>query len=164
MNYQARSPASEVTAADTAERRDLYDRRRHNWRTLTYCGFQGRGRRRNTRRCHSNYYLDRYGPGLVFTGILVLVLSSLDALFTLVLLDNGAYEANYFMALLIEAGDEWFVAVKLTITAFGTIFLLMHAHFHVWRIITVKRLLQFVVTLYVLVIGYQLVLLTVATA
>ena len=80
------------------ERREGHDRRRHTWRTLTYCGLQGRGRRHQVRRQHHSYYLDHYDDKLVFTGVLILLLSCVDALLTLTLLDRGAYEANYLMA------------------------------------------------------------------
>lgn len=161
MSYQDNSSATEMTAAAIARRRETHDRRLHSWRTLTYCGFEGRGRRRHARRKDCNYYLDWYGPRLVFTGIAVLVMSCLDALFTLMLLDRGADEANYFMARLQETSDELFVAVKLAVTAFGIIFLLMYAHFKIWRIISGKRLLQTIVAIYGLLIGYELILLAV---
>ena len=63
------------------------------------------------------------------------------------------------MARLIEVDDGLFVAVKLAVTAVGIIFLLMHAHFFIWRVISIKGLLQAIVSLYGLVIGYQLILL-----
>ena len=116
---------------------------------------------RHARRNDLNCYLDWYDPRLVFTGIAVLVMSCMDALFTLMLLDRGAYEANYFMARLMETSDELFVAVKLALTACGIVFLLMHARFQIWRITSGKRLLQFVVTVYGLLIGYELILLAV---
>lgn len=161
MSYQDHSPATEVATTAIVERREMHYRRLHSWRTLIYCGFHGRGRRRHARRDDYNYYLDWYEPRLVFTGIVVLVMSSLDALFSLMLLDMGAYEANYFMARLMETSDELFVAVKLAVTAFGTIILLMHSHFQVLRIISGKQLLQTAVTVYGLLIGYELILLTV---
>jgi hypothetical protein len=139
----------------------MHDRRLHSWRTLTYCGFQGRGRRRHARRNDCNYYLDWYDPRLVFTGIAILLMSYLDALFTLTLLDRGAYEANYFMARLMETSDELFIGVKLAVTAFGIVVLLMYSHFQIWRIISGKRLLQTVVTVYGLLISYELILLAV---
>jgi len=161
MSYQDHSPATEVAATAIAERREMHDRRIHSWRTLTYCGFQGRGCRRHARRNEYNYYLDWYDPRLVFTGIAVLVMSYLDALFTLTLIDRGAYEANYFMARLMETSDELFVVVKQAVTASGIIFLLMHAHFQILRIISGKRVLQIIVTVYGLLIGYELILLAV---
>ena len=163
MSYLDRSTATEVTATAIADRREMFDRRVHSWRTLTYCGLKGRGRRRYARRDDFNYYLDWYDPRLVFTGIAILVMSCLDAAFTLTLLDKGAYEANYFMARLMSASDELFVSVKLACTAFGIIFLMMHAHFQIWRITSGKRLLQTAVAMYGLLIGYELVLLA-ATA
>ncbi|MBT8127076.1 MAG: hypothetical protein KJP15_06320 [Gammaproteobacteria bacterium] len=161
MSYQNHNPATDVTTTALAERRVMHDRRLHSWCTLTYCGFQRRGRRRLARRNDCNYYLDWYDPRLVFTGIAVLLMSWLDALFTLTLLDRGAYEANYFMARLMETSDELFIAVKLAFTAFGIVILLMYSHFQIWRIISGKQLLQTVVTVYGLLISYELVLLTV---
>jgi hypothetical protein len=159
MNHQEHRPAIGEAATTIAERRETDDRRRHSWRTVSYCGFHARGRRRHARRSGHNYYLDWYDPKLVFTGIAVLLMSCLDALFTLTLLSKGANEANYFMARLLEAGDELFVAVKLAVTAFGIVFLMMHSHFQVLRITSGKRLLQFVVTVYGLLICYELILL-----
>ena len=161
MSFQDHSPAAEMNATAIGERRDTHDRRLYNWRTLTYCGFEGRGRRRHARRKDCNYYLDWYAPGLVYTGIAVLVMSCLDALFTLMLLDRGADEANYFMARLLETSDELFVVVKLAVTAFGIIYLLMRAHFQILRTISGKRLLQMVAAMYGLLIGYELILLAV---
>lgn len=160
MSYQDHSPATEMTATGIAERRERHDRRRHNWRTVTYCGFEGRGRRRCARRDDYDYYLDWYDPKLVFTGIAILVMSYLDAVFSLMLLDRGAEEANFFMARLMDTSDELFIAVKQAVTALAIIFLLMHAHFRILRIISGKHLLQAVVVLYGILIGYEMILLT----
>jgi hypothetical protein len=161
MSHQEHKPAIDGAATAIAERREKHDRRRHSWRTVTYCGLYGRGRRRQPRRSGHNYYLDWYDPKLVFTGIAVLLMSCLDALFTLTLLSKGAHEANYFMARLLETSDGLFVAVKLAVTAFGIVFLLMHAHFQVLRITSGKRLLQLTVLVYGLLISYELILLAV---
>ena len=118
-----------------------------------------RGRRRQARREGHNYYLDWYDPALVFTGLAVLLMSSLDALFTLTLLSKGAYEANYFMAQLLELSIEVFVWSKVAITVAGVMFLLMHANFQVLGITSGKRMLQFMVPVYGLLIVYELVLL-----
>lgn len=141
------------------ERREGTDRRHHTWRTLTYCGLRGRGRRRHARRRDHSYYLDRYDHRLVLTGLLVLLLSCADALFTLTLLNKGAYEANYLMAQLLAIGDKPFVITKVTITAAGVLFLLMHAHFRILRITSGKRMLQFLAGVYSLLIAWELLLL-----
>ena len=161
MSYQDHISASELRATAIAERRERHDRRRHSWRTITYCGFEGRGRRRSARRNDCDYYLDWYDPKLVFTGIAVMVMSYLDALFSLMLLDRGAEEANFFMARLMQTSDELFIAIKLAVTALAIIFLLMHAHFRILRIISGKQLLQATVILYGMLIGYELILLSI---
>jgi len=155
MNQQPQA----ITGNQASDRRVAVDRRQHSWRTVTYCGLRGRGRRRSTRRDRHSYYLDWYEPGLVFTGLGVLLLSCLDALLTLTLLSRGAYEANYFMARLLESGDAAFVAAKVAITAAGILFLLMHSHFRLLSMTNGKRLLQMLLAVYGLLIAYELVLL-----
>jgi hypothetical protein len=159
MSHLEYKPAFDEAATAVAERRETPDRRRHSWRTITYCGFQARGRRHNARRSGHSYYLDRYEPKLVFTGIAVLLMSCLDALFTLTLLSKGANEANYLMARLLETSEGLFIAVKLALTAFAILFLMMHSHFQLLRITNGKRLLQFAAAVYGLLIGYELILL-----
>ena len=164
MSYSGHSPATDVSVTTINQCRQKHDRRLHSWRTVTYSGFRGRGRRRHARRKGNDYYLDWYDPRLVLTGITILFMSCLDAMFTLTLLNRGAYEFNYFMARLMEISDEMFVAVKLVVTAFGIIFLLVHAHFHILRVISGKRLLQIVVAIYGLLIGYELILLGITSS
>ncbi len=161
MSHLEPRPAVAVADPSVTQRRQHPDRRRYSLRTVTYCGLQGRGRRRDARRSGEDYYLDWYDPKLVFTGIAVLLMSCLDALFTLTLLGRGAYEANYFMARLLESSDGLFVAVKLSVTAFGIVFLLMHAHFRIMRVVSGKRLLQTLVPVYGLLIIYEVILLAV---
>lgn len=145
--------------AHNEERRGQKDRRRHSWRTLTYCGLQGRGRRRHARREGHDYYLDWYEPGLVLTGLGVILLSCLDALLTLTLLEHGAYEANQFMARLLEISISTFVATKIAITCIGILFLLMHSHFQILKITTGKQVLKLALSVYSALILYELVLL-----
>lgn len=141
------------------ERRDETDRRRHNLRTVTYCGLHGRGRRRNARRAGHNYYLDWYAPGLVLTGIGVVVLSCLDALLTLTLMEHGAYEANQFMAHLMDISINTFVATKIAITCAGILFLLMHSHFQILTVTSGRQVLKLLLFVYSMLIMYEIVLL-----
>jgi len=153
-------PIAIDSGEDTAtERRTEQDRRHHSWRTVSYCGVRGRGRRLEARRDGHNYYLDWYKPSLVFTGLVVLLLSCLDALFTLILLSRGAYEANALMAHLLETSDVIFVVTKVTITAIGIVFLLMHSHFRLLNVTSGKHILQFLIPVYGLLIIYELFLL-----
>jgi hypothetical protein len=63
------------------------------------------------------------------------------------------------MAQLLEVSIEVFVWSKVAITVAGVMFLLMHANFRVLGITSGKRLLQFMVPVYGLLIVYELVLL-----
>ncbi len=141
------------------ERRDQTDRRRHSWRTVTYCGLHGRGRRRHARREGHDYYLDWYDPRLVLMGLGVVLLSCLDALLTLTLLNRGAYEANQFMAHLLEIGTSTFVATKIAITCVGILFLLMHSHFQILKVTSGKQVLKALLSVYGVLILYEAVLL-----
>jgi len=149
-----------VAAADSNdERRSGHDRRRHSLRTLTYCGLHGRGRRRHRRRAGEDYYLDWYDPTLVYAVMGIMLLSSFDALLTLTLLTRGAYEANLFMAQLLSISDHLFVIIKLAITGLGLLFLLMHAHFRIFGIITGRQAIHALLPVYGLLIAYELLLL-----
>ncbi len=161
MSQHQHHPLFETPHVAQIERRAGGDRRRHSWRTVTYCGLRGRGRRRQVRRSGHSYYLDWYDPKLAVTGLTLLLLSCLDAFFTLTLISRGAYEANYFMARLLETSTGLFVSVKVAITAIGILFLLMHSHFRVLRVTSGKQLLQVLVGVYGLLIAYELVLLAI---
>ncbi len=141
------------------ERRDQTDRRRHSWRTVTYCGLQGRGRRRQARREGHDYYLDWYDPRLVITGLGILLLSCLDALLTLTLLSRGAYETNQFMAHMMEISTSAFVATKIAITCVGILFLLMHSHFQILKVTNGKQVLRILLFVYSALIAYEFILL-----
>ncbi|MEE9422934.1 MAG: DUF5658 family protein [Gammaproteobacteria bacterium] len=141
------------------ERRNQQDRRQHNLSTLLYCGWQRRGRRKTPRRVGENYYIDWYDPRLVITSIGILLLSCMDAMLTLTLLNKGAYEANVFMAHLLDINDRTFVIVKMAITSGSVLFLLMHAHFSILRLTTGKQVLQIMLSVYGLLIAYELMLL-----
>lgn len=52
-------------------------------------------------------------------------MSTLDAHFTLRVLELGAIEANPIMAHLIEMGHIWFLSGKLTLTAGGVALLML---------------------------------------
>ncbi len=155
------SPDPMTAAPDGAseERRRTADRRRHSLRTLTYCGLSGRGRRRQRRRADQDYYLDWYEPRLVYVAMGIMLLSSLDALLTLTLLEHGAYEANLLMARLLSVSVQTFVTGKLIITGAGVLFLLMHAHFRILGVVTGWQALHGLLPVYVTLIVYELVLL-----
>jgi len=88
-------------------------------------------RRRTLRRISDRkhiYFVDAYHPRLIAPILLILMLSTLDALFTLLLINNGAVEINPLMAFYLEVGPGVFLAVKYVLTCLSLFVLLMFSH------------------------------------
>lgn len=108
------------------DRADI-DRRTFTWRTVFY-GFL-RSRRRDTRRNHEGeaIFTDYHHPWLFFLATGIMVLSGLDAVFTLRLLDLGAIELNPIMDAVIGKGTMTFALTKMLLTSFGILALVFMA-------------------------------------
>ncbi len=113
------------------ERRTLGDRRHFSWRTVLFGFF--RSRRHACRRAEDAevHFLDWHHPWLFFLAVGTMLLSCADAFLTLLLIDNGMYEANPVMAGAMGVGTNVFVASKMTLTGLGILVLvyLAKAHF-----------------------------------
>ena len=123
--------ATRAVSSDACRRQG--DRRQ---RPTTFLGaLVRRGSRRDFRRTgeHHNQYVDRVGRRTLVLTIFVLVACALDALWTLIHLDRGASEWNPLMARVLEGGPDFFVAVKITITALGVWLIAAHQNFRVGR-------------------------------
>lgn len=88
------------------------------------------GRRRGPRR-HGDAglaHVDWHHPRWLAVALLVLLLSTADALLTLELLHLGAYEANPLMRPFTSGEGLGFAAVKIGLTGGGVILLTLLAH------------------------------------
>lgn len=105
------------------DKRDEVNRRRFTWRTVLF-GFL-RSRRRDIRRGDEDdvVFLDWHHPWLFFLAVGTMLLSCVDAIMTLKLLDAGMIEANPFMAVLLGHGTAAFTASKMILT--GTSILIL---------------------------------------
>ncbi len=105
------------------DKRDEVNRRRFTWRTVLF-GFL-RSRRRDIRRGDEDdvVFLDWHHPWLFFLAVGTMLLSCVDAIMTLKLLDAGMIEANPFMAFLLGHGTAAFTASKMILT--GTSILIL---------------------------------------
>ena len=74
--------------------------------------------------------LDGLSPRIVLLVIFVLTCSALDALFTLLHIQQGGTEANPIMALLLQQGSATFVGFKMSLTSCGA--LVLAGYQHVW--------------------------------
>jgi hypothetical protein len=152
-----------ATMAQQSNRRLPTDRRKFTLQTLVR-GVTNAQRRQLRRVNDQNQggYVDRHEPRLLLSTLGILLLSLTDAVLTLTLLQHGAVELNSFMAVLIETDVQLFVAGKMAITAVCLIFLLIHAKFRIFRVVRISMLLYAFLSIYALLIAYELILLTMA--
>ncbi len=134
------------------------DRRRLSLRSLVYGAW--RGRRATERRTGIPAgYVDRYPSSLVLAAAALFTLAMADACATLVLIEAGAREVNPVMEALLEAKPAWFVPVKLAITAFSVLMLVLHKNFSLFGHVPASKILYVLLGLYGCLIAYEGVLL-----
>jgi hypothetical protein len=152
-----------MSKSDSLSDRRRVERRKTKAATLMYGHWLAR--RRHARREHDQrgYYVDWYEPHLLCLIIGILLLSCADALLTLRLLELGGRELNAFMAMLIHIDAQLFAALKMAFTGASLLFLVIHQHFRLFRRLRVDYMLRAVLVLYLLLIAYELVLLTSAS-
>ena len=119
---------SESTAASSSytEKRSGTDRRAHQFPKLKYLLFSGK--RANARRqedCYRTFYFDRYSSSIFAAIVAILLLSVLDALLTLYLIENGSTELNPVMSYFLRYGPFVFMGAKYFLTCAGVVILLL---------------------------------------
>ena len=160
MTETSSAAAAEGNCVGGAERRtSRRDRRARLWRSLLYGGMNPR--RRTGRRAAdlARPIVDWHGPWLFASSMLILILCVADGFLTLRLLAGGAIEANPFMALYVYSDARRFAIVKLAMTGVGVVTLVSVARFQMFRVVRAGRLVHFVLAGYLLLIGYELLLL-----
>jgi hypothetical protein len=133
------------------------DRRGFSWRTVLY-GF-ARSRRHATRRDGEPdpVFTDWHHPWLFFLATGIMLMSSLDAFFTLQLLEHGAYEANPVMAAVMGHSTASFAASKMLLTGFGTLALVFLAKSMFFNRVRTGIFLTGFFSLYAALICYEFV-------
>jgi len=142
-----------------AENRVRLDRRRFGWRTVLY-GFL-RSRRRSVRRTTDAepMFTDWHHPWLFFLATATMLLSSLDAFFTLQLLERGASEINPFMASAIGTSTQTFAATKMLLTGFGILSIVFLARSRLFNRMRTGLVLTGFFSIYCCLVCYEFVLL-----
>ena len=145
------------------ERRAGADRRLRS-HLLSDWTYAYRGRRRLSRRdAEESTFVDLYDPALLGLALGILLLSVLDAAFTLTLLQAGVVEeANPFMRWLLEHDTQIFINLKIVLTGAAVVFLVLCSNAIIAGRIRGRRLMHAVLGLYLLVIAYELVLLRIS--
>ncbi|MDH3225404.1 MAG: DUF5658 family protein, partial [Gemmatimonadota bacterium] len=120
------------------------------------------GRRRTVRRDSDDGFVqpDHIHPRIAAAVIAVVVLSAMDAYFTLHLIRAGVVsEANPIMRFFIDTDPQMFINVKTAFTAGALMFLAVCSSLRVFSRLKVESILYGVLGLYVALIGYHLTLL-----
>ena len=98
-------------------------------------------------------YIDQYHPGLLPLLILPIGLTILDALFTMMILNDGGWEMNPVVASVIQLYGDRFWVWKFVIVSVPLILLCLHSKFRL-----VVPLLLGISAIYITVILYQVLL------
>ena len=133
------------------------DRRSFSWRTVVF-GFM-RSRRRATRRDDEvePVFTDWHHPWLFFLAVGTMLMSSLDAFFTLQLLDLGAIEINPVMAAVIGHSALSFAVSKMLLTGFGILALVFLSRAKFMNRLRTGLILTFFFSVYAVLICYEFV-------
>jgi len=150
----------------SAERPDAGSRRGNDRRTnqkarLKYLLFNGRRERiRREEDSRKIFFFDRYHPKLFAAITAILTLSIFDALFTLILIDNGSTELNPVMAYFLQHGLLPFIVVKYFLTSIGLVLLLIFKNVFLTKArIYTHSLFSAVIIVFLVVIAWELFLL-----
>jgi hypothetical protein len=141
----------------TPERRQRFDRRHRVYWSLVYGGFRPRRRNLPRRLDDSRFHsLDWHAAHLLAVAIGIMLLSVADGFLTVTLLSFGAYEANPFMAPLLDGDATLFAALKVGITAASVLVMVALARYRFMQFVRVELILYSVLALYFILIGYEL--------
>lgn len=133
------------------------ERRLFGWRTVLY-GFTLSRRHRHRRLIDDEViFLDWHHPWLFFLAVGTMLLSCADAFLTLQLLNKGMIEANPIMQSALEKGTEFFIALKLMMTAFGIFVLVFVAKAHFLNRFRTGLFLTVFFSAYACLVCYELV-------
>lgn len=140
-----------------SESRRVTDRRKRPTSPLDALRLSGR--RRGPRRRVEQlppYFVDRFHPSILAMIVALLVLTLLDGVLTLELLDLNSEEANPIMAHLIRRGSLTFLMGKYVMTAAGLPFLVVYQHYPLFRTrFRVGWLLPIFIGLYFVLLFHQ---------
>ena len=144
---------------DKEERRRI-DRRTNNKARLKYLLFNGRRERfRREEDRGKALIFDRYNQRLFLAITAILILSILDAVLTLVVIQRGARELNPVMAYFLEHGTLIFIVAKYALTSIGVLILLIFKNVFLTKLkIYTHSLFPCVIFVFITVIVWELFL------
>lgn len=158
-------PDVEYKVALDNKRIPVERRRCHPLLTDWRWGFHGRRKslRRGTDSQRTHAILDWYHPSLLFVIVATYVLSGVDAVLTLTLLEYGvADEANPLMHILLAEDVRLFSGVKALVTGLGLVWLTAYSNQCLFTKLRVDWLIYALFVVYSLLVIYEIQLLQLA--
>jgi len=148
-------------SSDRIERRSNQDRRSRQLHSI-FCSIY-KGQRRAIQRSEdqvNGYYVDVYDIQLFSIIMLIIALCVADAYFTLTILSQGGSELNPIMERLLEISPKAFFIGKYLMTSIGLCFAVLHINFPFFRIFSMRSVLNCLCAMYIILIAYELTLLS----
>jgi hypothetical protein len=131
------------------ERRQRKDRRKTPTPMLSryslFGGKRERARRWDDRR--GGYYVDRYGPAVLFLFTIVILLNAVDAFLALYILHKMGGVDSIIATVIREMGGETFIMAAFIIGSLCALFLFIHKNFTISRLAIAAVMLFQVVTI-----------------
>ena len=157
---QISAAASDVPTESEIDQRTQSDRRKTP--TSPWSAFPPARQRMACRRAREHwrpYFVDRFSSGMFIVILMLIIASIVDAVLTIQLIDAGASEINPLMTRLLEHGIRPFLFGKYVLTVVGLpLLLIFQNHCLFGTRIRVGYLIPMAVVMYLVLIGYQLVL------
>jgi hypothetical protein len=147
-------------SSEYVEKRSGKDRRTQQFPKFRYLLFSGRrAKARRKDDIHRTFYFDRYSSNLFAAIVAILMLSVLDALLTLYLIDNGSEELNPLLSHFIEYGPFAFMGAKYFLTCAGVTILLLFRNVLLKRSVThTRHIFSYIIVTFTTVIVWELCL------
>jgi hypothetical protein len=89
-----------------------------------------------------------------------MLLSCMDAILTVHLLQHGSIELNPLMAALIDTNVHFFVAIKMALTGVAVILLAIHSNFRIFQTLRIELFLYASFFLYLGLTLYEILLIS----
>ncbi len=131
------------------------DRRKPSLKSFIYGAFDPRRRRIRRAGDRDHTFLDWHPTHLLVVCAIIVVLSLLDGLLTVHLVQNGAKELNPLMAYLISNDPILFALAKIVLTVVGVVALVLTAHMQIFRHVKASSVLYFFLFVHVVLVLYQ---------
>ena len=157
----AKMKQTTISTYEQLHHRRLTDRRNQSVKAFFYSLYKGR--RSKARRQYETdrpFYTDIYETRVGLNVITIVCLSALDSFFTLQILERGGIEINPIMLSLLEINSTAFIVGKMAITSICLLFVLVHINFKILRLFPMRSFLFSIASFYVLLIGYEITLLS----